>query len=91
MKPLNSLILIEYQEPQEKRTDSGIYVPSTANTVTAQDFLRAGKVLEVNADEELIKKGDTVYFNLHAKTVVPGQKDQYFVRKEDLYAVESSK
>lgn len=88
MQPLNSLILIEYEEPKEQITDSGIYVPASANTVTAQDFLKQGKVLAVNADEKTIKPGDIVYFNLHAKTIVPGEKNQYFVRKEDLYGIQ---
>lgn len=87
MKALNSLILIEYEEPSEKKTDSGLYVPPAANTVTAQDFLKEGKVLAINAKEEVVKVGDTVYFNIHAKTVVPGTKNQYFVRSEDLYGI----
>lgn len=87
MKPLNSLILIEYEEPTEKKTDAGLYVPPTANTVTAQDFLKEAKVVAVNEDENVIKAGDTVYFNIHSKTVVPDMENHYFVRKEDLYGV----
>lgn len=87
MLPLNNLILIEYEEPTEKKTEAGLYVPPTTTTTTAQDFLKEGKVLAVNPTEENIKMGDTVFFSVYAKTVVPGTKNQYFVRKEDLYAV----
>ena len=47
MKPLNSLILIKYEEPTEKKTDSGLYVPQAVETVTAQNFLKEGTVSTV--------------------------------------------
>jgi co-chaperonin GroES (HSP10) len=87
MLPLNSLIMVEYEEPAEKKTEAGLYVPPTTTTITAQDFLKEGTVLAVNPKEENIKVGDVVYFNIHAKTLVPGTKNQYFVRTEDLYGV----
>jgi co-chaperonin GroES (HSP10) len=87
MLPLNNLILVEYEEPAEKKTEAGLYVPPTTTTTTAQDFLKEGKVLAVNPKEEHIKVGDTVLFGIYAKTVVPGTKNQFFVRLEDLYAV----
>ena len=87
MLPLNNLILVEYEEPVEKKTEAGLYVPPTTTTTTAQDFLKEGKVLAVNPKEEHIKVGDTVLFSIYAKTVVPGTKNQFFVRLEDLYAV----
>lgn len=87
MKPMNSLILVQYEEPVEKTTASGIVVPPSANTITAQDHLKEGLVLEVNPKEEHIKIGDTVVFSIHAKTKVPGTENQYFVRKEDIYGV----
>ena len=87
MQPLNSLILIEYEEPKEKKTEAGLYVPPSANTVTAKDFLKQGKVLAVNTEETIIKVGDTVLFNIHSITRVPQTENQYFIRKEDLYAV----
>lgn len=87
MKPLNSLILIRYEEPKEQTTDAGLIVPPTANTITAQDFLKEGVVLAVNEDEKVIKENDIIFFNIHAKTLVPGTENEYFVRKEDLYGV----
>lgn len=87
MKPLNSLILIKYEEPTEKKTDSGLYVPQAVETVTAQNFLKEGTVVAVNEDEKTIKVGDIVYFNIRAKAVVPEQANMFFVRKEDLYGI----
>ena len=87
MKPLNSLILIKYEEPTEKKTDSGLYVPQAVETVTAQNFLKEGTVVAVNEDEKTIKVGDIVYFNIRAKAVVPEQSNMFFVRKEDLYGI----
>ena len=52
MKPLNSLILIKYEEPTEKKTDSGLYVPQAVETVTAQNFLKEGTVVAVNEEEK---------------------------------------
>ena len=87
MKPLNSLILIKYEEPTEKKTDSGLYVPQAVETVTAQNFLKEGTVVAVNEEEKTIKVGDIVYFNIRAKAVVPEQPNMFFVRKEDLYGI----
>lgn len=90
MKPLNSLILIEYEEPVEKKTETGIYVPPTADN-NALGHLREGKVIEINRKEETedkdIKIGDTVLFNKLAATKVPGNDKLRLIRKEDLYAV----
>lgn len=89
MKPLNSLILIEYVEETEKKTESGIYIPPAAEN-NAIGFLRQGKVLEINRKEEEekdIKIGDTVLFNKNAICFIPTEKDKIFVRKEDIYGV----
>lgn len=87
MQPLNTLILIEYEEPKEKKTEAGLFVPPSASTVTAKDFLKSGKVLEVNAEETIIKKDDIVLFNIHSIVKVPQTENHYLIRKEDLYAV----
>lgn len=86
MKPLNTLILIEYEEPTEKKTETGIYVPPSVDN-NALGFLREAKVLAVNPKCENIKVGDTVLFNKNAATKVPTEKTQRLVREEDIYAV----
>lgn len=89
MKPLNSLILIEYVEQTEKKTEAGIYIPPTAEN-NAIGFLRTGKVLEINkeeAEEGEIKIGDIVLFNKNAIATIPTEKDKVFVRKEDIYGI----
>lgn len=90
MKPVNSLILVQYEEEKEKQTETGIYIPPTAEN-NAIGFLRSGKVLEINrkeAEEEKdIKVGDTVLFNKNAICYIPTEKDKVFVRKEDVYGV----
>lgn len=90
MKPQNSLILIEYVEETEKRTEAGIYVPPTSEN-NAIGFLREGKVVAVNRKEETEEKdinvGDTVYFNKNAITTIPTEKNKVLVRKEDIYLV----
>ena len=91
MKPQNSLILIEYVEETEKKTDVGVILPQSTSMHGAVDFLKSGKVLAVNRKEETeehdIKVGDTVYFNINAKTLVPKHPDKILVRKEDIYMV----
>lgn len=89
MKPLNSLILIHYEEEKEKKTEAGIFVPTTAEN-NAIGFLRMGTVLEINRKEEEdgdIKVGDKVYFNKNAIATIPTEKDNVLVRKEDIYLV----
>lgn len=86
MKPLNSLILIEYEEPSERITDGGIYVAPSADN-NALGHLRAAKVLAVNPKEEDIKVGDTILFNKLAATKVPKEDNKRLIRKEDCYAV----
>ena len=89
MKPQNSLILGKYEEPKDKQTGTGIYIPDTANNATS--FLRSGEVLAINRKEEVeekdIKVGDKVLFNKNALAPVPTVDNEYLVRKEDIYAV----
>lgn len=84
--PYNTNILIMYEEEQEKRTESGIYVPPSVDG-NAFGFLRAGIVLEVNKDCTDIKKGDTVLFNKNAVADIPTNKVKKLIRTEDVYAV----
>lgn len=87
MLPLNNLVLIEYEEPKEKKSEGGLYVPPATTTVTAKDFLKEGKVLEVNPDAKHVKAGDIIYFDIRAKVIVPSTNNQYFVRGEDVYGI----
>lgn len=86
MKPLNTLILVEYEEPTEKQTKSGLYVPPTSDG-KAFNFLRKGKVLAVNPECKHIEEGNTVLFNINAVAKVPDMTDKLLVRTEDIYAV----
>ena len=87
MLPLNNQVLIEYEEPKEKMSDGGLYVPPATTTVSAKDYLKEAKVLEVNPKAEHVKPGDTIYFDIRAKVIVPGTTNQYFVRGEDIYGI----
>ena len=87
MLPLNSLIIIDYEEPTEKKTEGGLYVPPATNTINAKNFLREAKVVAVNPKCEHIKAGDSVYFDIRAIYLVPGEEHKYFVRTEDTYGV----
>lgn len=90
MKPQNSWILIEYEEPKEKKTESGIIL--TGGEDVASGFLREGLVLEINRIEETenkdIKVGDRVLFNKNAmKANIPNEPNKRLIRKEDIYVV----
>lgn len=85
LQPLNSLILVEWQE-EEKKTESGLYIPPTSDN-NAFGFLKEGKVLNVNPDCKHIEVGDIVLFNHLAKTEIPKDKTMVLVRTEDVYAV----
>ena len=86
MQPLNSLILIEYIEPKEKKTEGGLYVPPSQDN-KALGHLREGKVIEVNPEEKYIKPGQQILFNINAACYVPGDETKRFVRSEDIYAI----
>lgn len=86
MKPLNNEILIEYEVPTEAKTEGGLYVPPSQDG-KANSFLREGKVLAVNKDEEEIKEGDVVLFNYNAKVFIPKEKNKMLVRREDIYLI----
>lgn len=86
MKPLNSEILIEYEVPTESKTEGGLYVPPSQDG-KANNFLRIGKVLEVNSKEEEIKVGDNILFNYQTKVKVPEHPNKFLVRKEDVYMI----
>lgn len=85
IKPLNTNILVEVQEVENK-TSSGIYIPTDAKS-TGNGILISGKVLAVNKDCEDIKIGDTVLFNKHSGNLVPNEKSLKLVRTEDIYGV----
>lgn len=84
--PLNTNILIEYQEQTEKQTKNGIYIPQSVDE-NATGFLRTGKVVEVNPDCTTIEVGDIVLFNKNATCTIPTDKTKRLVRTEDIYAV----
>ena len=81
MKPLNSLILLEYEEPKEEKTASGLYVSGVNSLITATDFLKKGKVLAINDNEKTVKVGDIVLFNYNAKAKVPDTNNQKIYTK----------
>lgn len=89
MKPLNSEILITYEEPTEKKTEGGLYVPPETNKMggTANNFLKQGKVIAVNPDCKNIAVDDEILFDNRAKVKVPGMSGHYLVRTEDVYLV----
>jgi len=87
MLPMNNFVLIEYEEPTEKTTEGGLYIPPATTTVSAKDFLKEAKVLEVNPKAEHVKAGDTIYFDIRAKVIVPGTTNQFVIRGEDIYLI----
>ncbi len=84
--PLNTYIIVAYEEPNEKKTESGLYVPNSVDN-NAFGFLRQGKVQAINPTCEHIAVGDSVWFNKNAKTNVPNDNTKILVRTEDVYAV----
>ena len=89
MKPFNKEILIEYVEPTEQKSEGGLYIPPETNKMggTANNFLRKGKVLAINKDEEVIKEGDEVLFDYRARVIVPGVENNYLLRNADIYMI----
>lgn len=85
IQPLNTYVLVEHKEAEQK-TESGLYVPPTAND-NALGFLREGLVKAVNPKCESIKVGNTVLYNKHAVANIPNSKELKLVREEDIYAV----
>ena len=86
IQPLNTYVLVEFKEEAEQKTESGLYVPPTANN-NALGFLREGLVKAVNPKCENIKVGDKVLYNKNAVANIPNSKELKLVREEDIYAV----
>mgnify|MGYP001571363472 CR=1 FL=1 len=94
LRPTAGYLLIEPFEAQTK-TDSGIYLPDSANTEKPQK----GKVLAVGADEVTdsgakktspCKAGDTViYKKWGGNEVKIDNKEYLFVKFDDVLAVEA--
>jgi len=84
IRPLGENVLIE-PEKQEKKTDSGIFLPETASKEKPQQ----GKVVAAGDGENVaVKKGQKVIYNRYAGTEVELEGKEYLVVKmEDIVAI----
>lgn len=87
MKPLYDRVVIKAQE-QEEKTESGIYIPDTAQKERPQ----MGEVIAVGEGKLLsngdikpltVKEGDTVLFSKYGPTEVTVEGEDYLIAKED--------
>lgn len=92
---INDRIIVEPEEVQEKRTESGLYIPETVKA-KEQEAVRKGKVLSVGpgmtiASGEVIKPkidiGETILYQPYAKSEVEVDgKKLHIIRWEDVDA-----
>lgn len=87
MKPLYDRVVIKAQE-QEEKTESGIYIPDTAQKERPQTgeviAVGEGKLLSNGELKPLtVKEGDTVLFSKYGPTEVTVEGEDYLIAKED--------
>ncbi len=85
IKPLGENVLIKIKK-QEKKTESGIVLPETAN----DDKPQIGEVMAVGDDEKKVKVkvGEEVIFAKYSGTEVKIENQEYLILKsEDILAV----
>lgn len=70
---LNGNVLIELQT-LENKTASGIIIPSTTQT-----SFNVAKVVSIPADQEVLKKDDTVYIPLYGGSEIQIEGKRYFI------------
>ncbi len=92
IKPLSDYVVIE-PTSQEEKTESGIFIPQTAD----QDKPEEGKVVAVGPGRMLdsgkrepveVKKGDTVLFTKYGPNEIKVDDKEYLIAKqEDILAI----
>lgn len=92
IKPLSDYVLIE-PENQEIKTESGIFLPDTAD----KEKPEMGKVIAVGNGKKSpegkiipidVKVGDSVFFTKYGPTEIEIDKKKYLIaREEDILAV----
>ena len=92
IKPLSDHILIEAM-PQEEKTESGIFLPQTAEKEKPEQ----GKVVAVGSGKKLssgkvipldVKKGDIVLFTKYGPNEIKVNGKEYLIaREEDILAI----
>ena len=88
MKPLNSYVIIQVENTEEK-SKGGLYVPPGSN-VNAKDILQSGTIVGIQESQITkygVNLGDNVLFNKNAITKIPKCTDKILVRIEDLYMI----
>ena len=87
IKPLSDHILIEAM-PQEEKTESGIFLPQTAEKERPEQ----GKVVAVGSGKKLfsgkvisldVKKGDIVLFTKYGPNEIKVNGKEYLIAKEE--------
>ncbi len=85
IQPLGDNLLLEPIVNDEQKTESGIYLPETAEGEKPQE----GLVVATGDDEKIkVKKGDKVIFKKFSETEIKVEnKDYYIIKNEDILAV----
>ena len=87
IKPLSDHILIEAM-PQEEKTESGIFLPQTAEKEKPEQ----GKVVAIGTGKKLasgkvipldVKKGDVVLFTKYGPNEIKVNGKEYLIAKEE--------
>lgn len=75
LQPINQNVLIELEEKEEKKTQSGIYIPDSA-----KEKKSFGKVLAIsNIENPEISVGDKILYKEFSGTEVEFEKKKYLL------------
>lgn len=80
--PISQQIFVKLAK-RKKITDTGIYLPDAGKEV-----LWGGLVVEVATDEDIVEKGDSLFFNKYSdKKLVWDNEELSVVKKKDIIAI----
>jgi Co-chaperonin GroES (HSP10) len=90
IKPLGDRVVVQ-PEPAEEKTDSGLYIPDSAQEKPQRGTIRAtgdGRVEDGTRIEMTVEEGDEVLYGKYAGTEVTLNGQEYLIMREsDIFGI----
>lgn len=90
IKPLGDRVVVQ-PEPADEKTESGLYIPDSAQEKPQKGTIRAvgpGRVENGNKIELTVEEGDEVLYGKYAGTEVTLDNEEYLIMREsDIFGI----
>ena len=90
IKPLGDRVVVQ-PEPAEEKTESGLYIPDSAQEKPQRGTVRAigeGRVEDGTRIEMTVEEGDEVLYGKYAGTEVTLEGEEYLIMREsDIFGI----